>query len=210
MPLDQSATRSHLPSWTRISHKKWTESWGSVIKFRNPMARSKSRPLGSAASQVGSATKWGERQTVQLKPAYLVVAAVLALLLLAIWGLFRRWQAKALPHSPVHTDTDSPILTFVGGARLLSDYSMPMGKLQIWDRGISLSALGVVASATWAEIEQASLIRPALIPVGSGVEFRTARYLPLIYWGQREKCLQVLQICADHGVRTDDSLSARL
>ncbi len=34
MPLDQSAARSHLPSWPRISHKKWTESWGSVTGYQ--------------------------------------------------------------------------------------------------------------------------------------------------------------------------------
>ena len=85
---------------------------------------------------------------------------------------------------------------------MVFNYSIPFARLGLWERGISLSAPGATASLTWPEITCALLIKPA-IPIGSGVEFQSSGYRPLIYWGRKAVCLQVLAICEQHGVQIE-------
>jgi hypothetical protein len=140
-----------------------------------------------------------------------VLIAFIVLSGVVLWALFRSWHKKALPHFPVNDGAGSrPILELVGGARILSNYSMPFGRLRLWERGISLSAPGVSASLTWSEISRAALIKPALAPIGFGVEFRTSGYLPLVYWGRKKSCLQVLDICEQHRVQVEREARMRV
>jgi hypothetical protein len=92
---------------------------------------------------------------------------------------------------------------------MVLNYSIPFARLGLWERGISLSASGTTASLTWPEITRALLIKPA-VPIGSGVEFQTTGYPPLIYWGRKAVCLQVLDICEQHGVQVERKARIRL
>jgi hypothetical protein len=140
-----------------------------------------------------------------------ILFAFFLLTAVALWALFRSWQQKALPHSPVRDAAGGrPFLELVGGARILINYSIPLARLRLWERGISLSAPGTTASLTWPEISRAVLIKPAL-PIGSGVEFQAIGYgLPIIYWGRRAVCLEVLDICEQRGVPVDRKGRMRL
>ena len=133
-----------------------------------------------------------------------IVFAFFLLSAVALWALFQRWQQKALPHSPVRDASGGrPFLELVGGARILVNYSIPFARLRLWERGISLSAPGTTASLTWLEISRAVLIKPA-VPIGSGVEFQANGFgLPIIYWGRKAVCLEVLDICEQRGVQVD-------
>jgi hypothetical protein len=134
-----------------------------------------------------------------------ILVAFFGLSAVALWALFRQWQQKGLPHSLVTDDAgDQPFLELVGGARILANYSAPLARLRVWERGISLSAPGATASVTWPEISRAILIKPALVPIGFGVAFHAKGYgLPLVYWGHRDECLQVLDICEQRGVQVE-------
>ena len=89
------------------------------------------------------------------------------------------------------------------------NYSIPFARLGLWERGISLSAPGTTASLTWPEITRALLIQP-VVPIGSGVEFQASGYSPLTYWGRKAVCLQVLDICEQHGVQVERKARIRL
>jgi hypothetical protein len=142
--------------------------------------------------------------------APLILVAFFLLSALALWALYRRWQQKALPHSPVRESAEgAPLLELVGGARMLLNYSIPFARLSLWERGISLSAPGANASLAWPEINRAVLIKP-FVPVGSGVEFQASKCSPIIYWGRKGVCLQVLDICEQHGVQVERKARMRL
>lgn len=140
-----------------------------------------------------------------------ILAAFFILSGVALGALFRRWFKTALPHSPIDDAAGSrPFLELVGGARVLVNYTVPFGRLRLWEPGISLSAPGVTASLAWSEISRAALVKPAAVPIGSGVEFRAKGYVPLIYWGRRDACLRVLDICEKHGVQVERESRMRL
>lgn len=135
-----------------------------------------------------------------------ILVVFLGLSAVALWALFRRWQQKGLPRSLITDEASGqPFLELVGGARILTiNYSAPLARLRLWERGISLSAPGATASITWPEISRAILIKPALVPIGFGVEFHAKGYsLPLVYWGHQDECLHVLDICEQHGVNVE-------
>ncbi|HEY1420008.1 MAG TPA: hypothetical protein VGG90_04790 [Candidatus Dormibacteraeota bacterium] len=122
---------------------------------------------------------------------------------MALWALFRSWFTKALPHDAagvLGSVAEAPLLDVVGGARFgLMNYSMPMGRLRIWTRGLEVAAPGLRASMAWNEIRRSVLIQP-LIPVGSGVEFQVAGRAKVTFWGSRANCMRALDICEQHGV----------
>ena len=140
---------------------------------------------------------------LQSSAAPWILAAFLVLSGVAIWALFRSWSRKALPHDAADVlgaVAEAPQLDVVGGARFgWMNYSMPMGRLRIWTRGLEVAAPGSHASMAWSEIQRAVLIQP-LIPVGSGVEFQVAGRAKVTFWGTRANCLRALDICEQHGV----------
>ena len=132
-----------------------------------------------------------------------ILAAFFVLSGVALLALVRSWFNKTLPRDAAavfSTVAEAPQLDVVGGARLgWMNYSMPMGRLRIWTRGLEVAAPGLRASMAWNEIQRAVLIRP-LIPVGSGVEFNVAGRPKVIFWGSRANCVRALDICEHHGV----------
>ena len=139
-----------------------------------------------------------------------ILFAFFLLSALALSSLYVRWVRKAIPHSPIDdAGVGRPFLELVGGARIVFNYSIPFARLGLWERGISLSAPGTTASLTWPEITRARLIKP-LVPIGSGVEFKASGFSPLIYWGRKAVCLQVLDICEQHGVQVERKARIRL
>jgi hypothetical protein len=139
-----------------------------------------------------------------------ILFAFFGLSAVAFWALVRRWQQKGLPHSVVTDEAGGqPFLELAGGARMLLNYSIPFARLRLWERGISLSAPGAIASLTWPEINRAVLLKP-VVPVGSGVEFQASKCSPIIYWGRKGVCLQVLDICEQHGVQVERKARMRL
>ncbi len=92
---------------------------------------------------------------------------------------------------------------------MLLNYSILFARLRLWEQGISLSAPGATASLTWTEINRAVLLKP-VVPVGYGVEFQASKCSPIIYWGRKGVCLQVLDISEQHGVQVERKARMRL
>lgn len=140
-----------------------------------------------------------------------VLAVVLVVLALTLWGLYQRWLRVTVPRSgDVRMKGETPKLEFVGGARVGANYTAPLAKLRIWAGGISISAPGAWTSIAWQDMTGASLIRPALVPVRFGVEFHAKGFRPVVYWGREDECRRILDVCEQNGVDVDRQAVRRL
>lgn len=149
-----------------------------------------------------------------LSSSFLVLVVFIVVAVLAIWGLLVRWQHKALPHSSIResgaSSRTASDVQMRGGARFGPfNLTRPFAKLELTDRGISISGLGLSASSTWSEVQRVRLIRP-VVPVGCGVEFSVSGYAPLIFWASRNQCIQVLDLCNRRGVKVDEKPALKI
>lgn len=134
----------------------------------------------------------------------LSVLALVLVLAIGIWWLYGRWLRVTVPHTAgIGRAGEIPRLEFIGGARVGMNYTTPLARLKIWAGGISITAPGARTSMAWRDMTGASLIRPALVPLRYGVEFRARGFRPVVYWGSEDACTRVLEVCEQYGVEVD-------
>ena len=72
-----------------------------------------------------------------------------------------------------------------------------------------LSAPGSRASATWRQIRRVVLVRPLLPLGGAGVEIQIVGHEPLLFWGRKAACAQILDEVERYGVLVERSNELR-
>ena len=118
------------------------------------------------------------------------------------WVWFLRAHQRQLPRTDLDMSAlPTPTLEFTGGGRFGPlTYTAPLVRIRIWSDKMMISAPGSRASATWEQVRTVLPVRPLIPFGGAGVEFQLAGHEPLVFWGGKAACAQILEEVERHGV----------